>query len=264
MPDYNNPPVSEVAIAVQFADLHGFPAPYLGDLWTAFGRDDFPIVQNQQVLPPMSGSTKENVISLVDPSCEIPRVWFLSKDGAELIQFQQDRLVFNWRKMKDGKYPRFECVIQKFEHVLIALQKFADDHKKQLVYDTLELTYVNVIPFEDFGGAENIGNCLKDAVWQKEHGFLPQPSKYNGLWEFEFPDLNGRMFAHAYSAQQITDGKPVLRFDIIVRAQYAPPFDKDIKSMLQWYGAAREHIVLGFNDLTTSVMHEKWGKDVRS
>ncbi|MGH1455811.1 MAG: TIGR04255 family protein [Alphaproteobacteria bacterium] len=265
LPDYKKPPVSEVAISVQFEDLHGFPAPYLGDLWGLFGREDFPNTQNREMMSPMPGTQKENRISLVDPSCEIPRVWFLSKDEAELIQFQQDRLAFNWRKLKNGNnYPRYPHVIKKFEHVLNALEKFAKSHKKTIAYDTLELMYVNIIPFEDFGGAPNIGKCLKDAVWHDGHSFLPEPSKYNGLWEFELPDLNGRMLANAYSAQQITDGKPVLRFDITIRGQYASPFDKNIKSMLSWYDQAHEHIVRGFDDLTVSTMHKKWGKDVRS
>ncbi|MCB1721928.1 MAG: TIGR04255 family protein [Rhodospirillales bacterium] len=264
LPDYKSPPVSEVAVAVQFSDLHGFPAPYLGDLWAAFGRDEFPNVQNQEVIAPMPGSEKERVISFVDPSCEIPRVWFLSEDQTELIQFQQDRLAFNWRRVNDKPYPRYKSVIEKFEQTLKALEKFVKLHKKPLSYDTLELIYVNIVPFDDFGGAPNIGAFLKDAVWRKERVFLPEPSKYSGSWEFELPDLNGRMFTNAYSVQNLKDGTHASRLDIVVRGQYASPFDKNMKTMLSWYNKAHEHIVCGFDDLTTPEMHEKWGKDVRA
>lgn len=266
LPDYKNFPLIEVAMAIQFDDLHGFPAPYLGNLWDAFDRKEFPYAENHPVAAPMSAGGVTRII-FTDPSQDIPRVWFLNKDKTELIQFQHNRLVFNWRKTDEkpnAPYPRYEAVAKKFMEKLRALNKFAEAQlSRKLTYSAMELTYINSIPFESFGGPPRIGSCLKDVVWQEKRSFLPEPSKYRGIWEFDLPELNGQMLANTYSIQQMTDGKPILRLDITVRGQYASPFDKDDSNMLKWYDSAHEHIVLGFDDLTTPEMHQRWGKHDR-
>ena len=42
LPDFGNPPVTEVVLGVQFGTLDRLLAPHLGLVWTEF-RDQFPL-----------------------------------------------------------------------------------------------------------------------------------------------------------------------------------------------------------------------------
>src|SRR5258708_1658 len=53
-----------------------------------------------------------------------PRFWFLNKEGTELLQFQADKLIHNWRQV-DGQpgaeYPRYETIVGRFSEEVTAL-----------------------------------------------------------------------------------------------------------------------------------------------
>ncbi len=258
-PNYKNPPLIEVAVSIQFKDVNGFKAAYIGDLWNAFGRKAFPHTEDHPIIHTADGSS----IFQSDPYKEMPRTWFLNEEKTELIQFQRNRLVFNWRKTDDNpdaSYKRYEYISQKFMSYLQILEKFVKDYLKEpLVYTGMELTYINNIPIASFGGIEKIGDCLKDIAWVMGKEYLPNPAKYKGAWNFELPDINGGMTANVQSLQQV-DGTPVLRLDLVAKGLYTSPFDKGNNNMLKWYDKAHEYIVHGFEDLTTQKMQKIWKK----
>jgi uncharacterized protein (TIGR04255 family) len=261
LPDYKNPPLIEVAISVGFEYLKEFQSSYIGDLWSQFGRDDFPHIEDHQPI----GFPDTN------PLKEIPRVWFLNEDKTELTQFQRNRLVFNWRITNDNidaPYIRYGEIADKFFDKLQKLEKFVQDNLgSALAYNGMELAYINSIPFESFGAtAESIGtigNCMNDVCWQEGKSFLQPPSKFGGIWEFEAQDLNGSLVVNMASLDEfLGQPGPALRLDMKASGIYAPPFDNGHDNMLKWYDKAHEYIVLGFDDLTSPAMHtkEKWYK----
>lgn len=97
---FERPPVQEVALSMQFA-------PETFDLETIgrFARDlhdALPERQRQPVLPRMvetfeRATAPTSVQINFEPLTALPRTWFLSTDGVELVQLQHDRLTLNWR-----------------------------------------------------------------------------------------------------------------------------------------------------------------------
>ena len=72
-------------------------------------------------------------------------------DGDELIQFQQDRLLHNWRKVADqtNEYPRFEFMIKRFQGELEQVQSYMSSLSPQcLSINQCEISYINHIAFE--------------------------------------------------------------------------------------------------------------------
>ncbi len=76
------------------------------------------------------------------------RFRFLSAKKDELIQFQADRLLHNWRKVGDGSntYPRFEKMIESFETELQAFESYISSLASQkLTINQCEVSYINHI-----------------------------------------------------------------------------------------------------------------------
>ena len=71
---------------------------------------------------------------------EHSRYWFVSLSEDELLQFQKDRLLHNWRKVDDrtNEYPRFETLIDKFEKELRKLETYFASLVPQLLKRTFD------------------------------------------------------------------------------------------------------------------------------
>ncbi len=122
LPDFADPPVAEVALAVQFEPLANLRIPHLGLLWSDF-RDRFPKIEEHPQLGPMmehfgtKGASTTGVRFEMMTKPPIPRCWFLNDEGTELVQVQQDRFAHNWRKIGEGnEYPRYNHLRETFKN----------------------------------------------------------------------------------------------------------------------------------------------------
>ena len=156
LPEFLNPPVSEVAIGVQFRPPLGYQQIRAGEVWNLY-RSDYPNAEEQSPLPPAfetfgpPRSQSQPPINFVSGATH-DRFWFISESGAELIQFQDDRLMHNWREMglPDNPYPRFEQMIAKFEAELTELGRYIKGLAPQdLQINQCEVTYINTIKVDE-------------------------------------------------------------------------------------------------------------------
>src|SRR5208282_5564239 len=98
LPKFRKPPVSEVALGVQFS-MPDLTPVHLG-LYYQRVRSRFPTVQVQPPLPPAFetfGPAPTLSFSFPLMGLPSPRMWFVADGGASLIQLQAGRLFFNWR-----------------------------------------------------------------------------------------------------------------------------------------------------------------------
>src|SRR5581483_9252166 len=120
LPHYEDPPLDEVAIGVQFEPLAKFSAAHLGAYWLRI-RSRYPTVEDN---PPMPHRKEASEIGPVQPENIIriggiaaPRCWFIAEDGSQLIQFQRDQFFRNWRRHKGAEtYPRYPALREAFGH----------------------------------------------------------------------------------------------------------------------------------------------------
>jgi len=150
--EFTKPPLTEVAIGVQFATLSSFRAVHLGFLWEQF-RAEFPHFVEQPPLNPafetfgtVPGRTEQVRFELLTGP-PLPRLWLLDAHGVELIQFQTDRFLHNWRKAAtDPIYPRYEKIRERFLEELDLLSEFLRrENLGTIEPNQCELTYVNQI-----------------------------------------------------------------------------------------------------------------------
>lgn len=258
-PDYERPPIAEVACGVRFKDVVGFTLPHSGLYWETIRRD-FPECQHAE--PLVEGS----VIS-VDPQTGIPlpRIWFLSKDKRALIQLQRNCFIYNWRKIDEtDAYPRFESINVQFKKRFSDFNLFLNSSSFTPAKPTrIELAYVNFIPKgQGWNSMDDIGNLFLDLVWSKSPSrFLPSPTGLS--WQIQFPmsDSAGTLNVRLANAIRATDSTQALRLEIqaiSATAEYAE------NAMYDWFNLAHEWIVKAFGDLTNpTAQKDLWGrKDV--
>ncbi len=263
LPDYDNPPVIEVVYGVQFAPL-GLQCPTLGLFWQAV-RQEYPSFVEKPPLAPVierfdPDRRAETQIELTE-RLPLPRLWFVDRAENWLIQVQDDRFLYNWKKVKDQDvYPRFEVVSTKFFDVWKRFQGFCQNESLPApLVNQLELTYINHISIADVEVyVRDAGSIFPDMRWRETHGFLPSPETLSWKTSFILPDRQGRLHVSMRHAIRLKDQQPVLLLELTARGM---PASKDRDSVRGWFAMAREWIVRGFTDLTDEQAQKKrWGR----
>ncbi len=255
LPSYQNPPISEVVCGVRFEPSDKIYIPHIGLLWNEF-RTKYPNIQHA---PPIA-STKGEV--LLDPvvGVPLPRVWFINQSDDQLIQFQIDRLYFNWRR-RQNDYPRYDHIINNFVSVLTTVAEFFLKLKlgdlKPIEY---ELSYINHIPKgQGWETIDDLTKVFSDFVWiQSKTRFLPNPDKIAWQAEFPLPENKGNLQINLKQATRTEDNVPLLILELKIRGNSE---SLDENTIREWFNSAHEWIVKGFTDLTSSKIQKFWRRE---
>ena len=267
-PDFENPPVSEVAISVSFIPLEKWRAPHAGLYW---GRvaNSYP---KTEVHPPVPAirekfgadywiSPKNVQLQVLGEGADVTRTWFLSEDESRLIQLQRDRFIVNWRRREGAPlYPKYHDTIRPlFEQEWANFRSFVKEKELgDIDVQQCEVIYVNDIEqghgwesFADFGAVF--------APWKDlpADGFLPALETFRCDGSFEMPDQLGRLRFHTQHLRRSTDEMEVLQIQMIARGRPSSSTDADV---LGWIDIGHDWIVNGFIELTTQEAQRIWGR----
>ena len=265
LPKYAKPPVIEVALSVQF-DRLDITAAHLGLIWQKY-RERFPTIQEKPEL--------ESVIERFGPPTKvvpavrfevgtmpIPRNWFVSESGNELVQVQRDRFIRNWRKTEGGPdYPSYEKLRQKFVDDWELFVRFVTaEIKASVVPNQCEVTYVNIL--EDMQTAQ-LPRLVAWVSGRCSDGYLGDPDDAELTLRYILKDESdhpwGRLHIAATPAIKASDGKPVVRLSVTARGA---PRQKDESAVLEWLDKGHEAVVRSFTSITTKGMHAAWERTI--
>src|SRR5947209_5863336 len=175
LPDFDNPPVVETVLSVQFESITGLHTAHLGLLWNEF-RATFPACEERPPLDriieqfPETSRARVGLQLQALENLPVPRLCFLSQRGNEMIQVQASRFIKNWRKEGEGeRYPHYDETIKPmFERDFKTFIAFLEKNKFEAPsIDQCEVTYVNHIlsgagegweTFSDFDEIFNFSN----------------------------------------------------------------------------------------------------------
>jgi uncharacterized protein (TIGR04255 family) len=267
LPDFTAPPVTEVILGVQFNNIAGFLTPHLGLVWERF-KARFPKVEEYPPIPPTYETFGSHAqfapnITVQFTPVELPRVFFINESNTELLQVQRDRFLHNWRKVGAGdKYPRFERMIETFE---LGLTSFIDvittEKLGAFTPNQCEVTYINQIPVaEDREGlTELIERVFPNQLANTTLDGLGRPEDFRFLVRYVIRHKDspiGRLLVSADPARR-ADGVTILQLTLTARGK---PFTPDISGAIDFLECGRLHVVRSFAKLTSSSMHEMWGR----
>lgn len=268
LPSFQQPPVVEVAIAVQFEELSGLTGPMIGLLWQRF-RDRLPQLEvhaprptrfERFVVPDEPESDVTLELSEMPPS---PLVWFVSSDDSELVQIQNNRLVFNWRHRGDA-YPRYEYVRASFAEHLETLCSFLREATLgDIVPNQWELSYINHISGGDTVlNHYELGNVIPSWTHGQSDDFLPNPEDVTLRVRYRIVENDkpiGRLHISAIPKFTLPEKDPIIALQLIARGE--PVNVTDPGDVLPFFDLGHEWIVRGFASITSSKMHEQWGRE---
>lgn len=262
LPDFKMPPLNEVAIGVQFTPATGYQQVRVGEVWLLF-REDFPSVQELAPLPPTfetfglpQGERRGpqiNFLSMPDHS----RYWFISSDEEELLQFQRDRLLHNWRKVGDktNEYPRFETLIEKFEKELQTLETyFATLAPQSLNINQCEVSYIHHIQIDDSANVTSAQDWLNFVRFDQL-----QPEDFTMTFRRVISSSAGKPLGRLiYEAVLGLTAKNEKVVQLTLTFRGAPE-GTDINATMAFLKYGRGLIVTSFKEITTDMAHQKWG-----
>jgi uncharacterized protein (TIGR04255 family) len=260
LPDYENPPLAEVALGIQLDPLPQVRAAHIGLLWERF-LEEFPGLQEH---PPIDmaeedfGPTRTRTITVQLMGLQpVPRHWFISHDGSRVIQVQPDRFVLNWRRVhQDEPYPRYETLRGEFEHHYKTYLDFLTEQK--LGVPTIrhaEVNYVNQIPVDSETQSIGLSDVLR--TWRPAYGpeapFLSVAEEVRIVERHLLSDQEGP-YARLYVSVEPGAGSGIL-INLTMRGR---PRGTDLRATLGFFDLARDRIVRAFTAVTTDRMHTLW------
>jgi len=262
LPDFVHPPLTEVALSIQFEELSNFRVIHLGSLWEAFSKETFPRFEEQPPVPtsleamgvPQIASGPQFQLLDIPP---MPRYLFLSDKTSFVVQVQQDRFTVNWRRRSiSDLYPRFEAVLSEFENLANRFNQFlSNNNLGEIRVTQAEVSYVNRIETAELpADVDRIVSVLSNRY---SDGFLHDPEELNLSLRFpifEKDQLRGRLHINARTGALLGSNNP-MNLMLLARGK---PQGNDIKAALDFFAIGRKYIVSAFASVTSKEMHSKW------
>lgn len=267
LPDFEEPPVAEVALSVQFDPLTEFRIQHVGQLWECY-KTEFPRVTEQPpIAPAYELFTSEGLVlpalrmELTDYA-PLPRIWFINETDTRLIQIQRDRFVYNWRRAYTHEpYPRYPDVKKSFEKQFVIFREFLMKQGFQdLVPNQCEVTYVNLIEADDRLASRGQANQLLTAFrLEYSDDTLSEPEDVRMALRYRIPGFGnepaGRLHIALDPVYGHVDQAILYRLNIMARGK---PLSENEEGVLAFFDLGREWIVRSFAAVTTKTMHRRW------
>ncbi len=184
--------------------------------------------------------------------------WFIKEDEIELIQFQKNKFIHNWRKIagKNNPYPRFEKIIESYSKELTALNSLYEKLGfGKLIINQCELIYINVIKYGDFQNDKAQQAIFSNNNFEFKLGI----SEYNFQTTKVLKDSDapiGRLYTQVMTGM-INGGEPAIHLQYVCRGA---PANTEIGTSLDLITKFRSEIVKTFTDMTSEYAHQLWGR----
>lgn len=267
LPDYENPPVIETVLGVQFDRLARVKNAHLGAFWKTLDPNEWPTVADAPLLPPQferfeatAGWGRGVQLQLTqDPAC---RVQIKNRDGDRMIQVQNGRMHFNWLGKQGVPYPRYDKVRDEFVSVWERFMKFvAGEDLGDLRPNQWEVTYVNQI------SQGTVWTTTSDWGFFRPLGSVPtlenliEGEDFGGEWHFVIPGQRGRLHIEWQHGKVSRDekqgnGKDFVRLTLTARG---PIGGSGSAPILDGLDLGRSTIVGAFRSLMSDEANRFWG-----
>lgn len=247
---FKNPPLNEVVIGIQFSTPEGYNQIYAKEVWDLF-KHDYPTVEDKAALAltfetfPQSGHNQIEFKS----GASHDRFWFISETKNDLIQFQENKFLHNWRKGSqiNSDYPRYEIIKEKFINEIICLEAyFKNTFSSNLKINQCELSYINHIQYNK--NIFNFINLTDIHTSDFYFTFKEELSKENKKY--------GRFICDAGLSLDQNQNE-IIVLNLTIRGK---PENDSIESTIEFIDNSRILIVEKFDQLTSTDAHKVWEK----
>jgi len=262
LPAFEEPPVIETVLGVQFAQVQLLSILHFGLYWEqireTYSQQEIkpaliPVVEEFESQPAPEVNVKFSVVSEPELRC-----WFIDSTSTRLIQLQKDRFIRNWRKVKpEDAYPHYDILKPEFRAEWERFCGFLEKNRLGAPdVNQCEVTYVNHIEigkgWESLGEAHKVIKLVSDMATAD---LLRQPELVRMNTSYALPNNKGRLHVALQPAISQHLSKEVLQLTLTARGR---PTSPNLRDIMEWFDLGHDWIVRGFADLTTPQMHTVW------
>lgn len=247
-----SPPVNEVSLAVAFQPI-ALGVIAASELWRRQFKSAYPTVDEQgPVRMPIERfegipSATSFQFELAEGAPRLPRLWFISSDGTELLQLQRDWFARNWRQTDSlaASYPRYPAARDAFERDLRTVAKGVGPLRPLQA----EITYINHIDEDDVAAVLVSVNAAPAGRTAEFQGF-------NSQYVLTRDGVQvGRLYLQAQKALRRTSGEGLVVLTITVRGA---PIGDGIEGVLRFLDLGSDEALVAFIQATRPALHRKW------
>lgn len=264
LPTYRDPPVVETALSVQFKPVRGLRNAHLGLFWQQ-SRDSFPTVTDAEPIESQEetfGGHRQRLPSFrFATGHQGARLQMESRDGHMMIQLQNGRLVYNWRRMDDGLYPRWDRVLPEFLRALARFSHFLEaESLPSIVPIQWEVTYVNkFVRGREWRNSAEWTDVVPGLIGTACRLRTARLETIRTDWHFVLPESAGRLHVdvtHGFDGPE-EEAEEFLILQLTTRGG----IDEEKGHDLNWgLNTGREAIVRSFSEITGKGVQTLWGK----
>lgn len=263
LPKFDAPPVVETVLGIQFAPLPGFSTAHAGCYWKKHldpawtGVKDAPRLPDQFERLGTEQRWRSGVEIRQIQAGEPNRVQFVGSDGERMIQVQDSRFIYNWRK-REGAYPSYDKLRPEFDGRFNVFRRFVQEAELgSLEWNQWEVTYVNHIPRGELWQA--IGDwpaVFPDISFAARKVDGLECDQVRSEWQFTIGQHQGRLHA-SIRLGKTAEGMEVAVFQLTARG----PIDQNA-GFDSGFSLGHAAIVRSFTEMTSPMAHEKWKRTV--
>ena len=267
-PKFDNPPVRQVAIGIQFAALPNLRGAHFGLFWARL-RDRYPRLGEAPPIAPayetFGGLRAQQIQFQFSMPGTTPRVLMESQDGQWVVQFQQDRFVLNWQSLDRFPYPEWGDLHPRFSEELYGFVKFLNDESLgELAINQVELNYLNFIhtnetdnQHEQLAKITPLFRNVTTQVLDLEPDSIVL--SYRRIMR-RGQERVGRTYVEFAPVVQPTSGEHIYSLNITSRGL---PASTSPEAALEFLDEAHRAVVTSFAAVTNEELHREWGRHER-
>lgn len=260
---YENPPVVETVLSVQFNPLRDFGAARLGAYWKSLGSD-WPHVSEVPAVEPVfeqfeSSKVWEPGAFGLKLSRKIDlRMQIRNKARNRMIQVQNGKFFYNWLGTPGTEYPSYDSVRPEFDEHWEKFRGFviSECREDSVRPNQWEVLYVNHMP------RGTVWNELSDLsqvlTFLRQPNFADlelNPDGIGGEWRFEIGSKKGRLYLRLGTKTKKEDETPCIVMTLIARG----PIGDEVSSLHEGLELGHKTITDAFDRLTSNDAQQIWG-----
>lgn len=267
-PSFERPPLVETATSVQFDEIELMRNAHLALFWSEHLRSEYPQLSDAEAITPQHERFSE---SAGEPP-RFPRIHFgtvpvasrlqaRSNDEFLMAQIQNGRLVFNWRRLVGGDYPRWDATFSRFQDLVGRFRDFlAREGLGDIRPNQWEVVYVNHFEKDrDWKSSVDWNRMLPGLVGlpRATSGTKLESTMIADRWEIE--PRAGRLYMELNHAFRVgtNSGEEILALQLLARG---PVADGSLDGAFEGLRIGRAAIVNSFVAVTSDEAQRNWGR----
>lgn len=261
-PTFNNPPVVEFVLGVQFSPLTRLTSGHYGRLWNELGADwgkpeDAPSINDQfELFDSPKWRHREGVQFRLGKGMPADRFILHHRGGDRLIQVQQTRFHLNWRTTGDLK-PSYKELIGGFERAFQRFEEFVRTYELgDLELNQWEITYIDSFPQGDYWQTPADWSTFLPGLFGRLFSVRDLALENRAAqWSFEIEPRRGRLHVAAHVGQWRDQPKDSLLVDTTARG----PIGKGgVATLRDGLDLGHKVSVQSFLAMTSDDIRQRW------